>query len=138
MKDFLENPYLDKAWKYDIVLNYYKLVDSKNIEEYRELYELYSEISIYNRSWIRYFWKKKIINFFEKRFNILNIRHNILNIEFFENWNIFVEWTFNWKKEWNIIFGSFIDRFKINNNKIIFRKTDLIVDSENSWIIQID
>jgi len=138
MINFLENPYIDKAEKFDIVSNYYKLVDSEDIKEYRELYELYSEISIYNRSWIKYFWKKNIISFFETRFNTLAIKHNISNIQFFENWNIFVEWTFNWKKLWDLIFGNFIDRFKINNNKIIFRKTDLIVDSKKSGMIQID
>jgi hypothetical protein len=50
MQNVLINPYSEKSEKYNLILTYYKLVDSKNIEEYRDLYELYSDIAIYDRS----------------------------------------------------------------------------------------
>jgi len=129
---------IENKEKSNIILTYYKLVDNNKIDKYIELLELYSDDIVYDRAWVVYNWRKELRKFFENRFNILDIKHNILNIEFFENWDIFVEWTFDWEKEWKDIFWNFIDRFRINNNKIIFRKTYLIVDKENSWIIQIN
>ena len=40
-----------------IVSNYYKFVDSDNIEKYRDLYELYWDNITYDRSWNKYNWK---------------------------------------------------------------------------------
>jgi hypothetical protein len=138
MSDILLNPYIKKSENYDIILKYYKLVDSTNIEDYRDLYNLYSNISIYNRCWVSYFWKNKIITFFETRFNTLNIKHSILEINFFDNWEIFVRWSFIWKKQNTDISGNFIDIFNINNWKIVYRKTDLLFTNKESDIIQVD
>jgi hypothetical protein len=68
----------------------------------------------------------------------LNIKHNIKKIVFFDNLDIFVEGSFDWQKNLKNIYWNFIDVFKVNNWEVIYRKTDLIVNEKNSWIIQID
>jgi len=131
----LVNPYLEKSNKHDLVSNYYKFVDCKNIEEYRKIYDLFSNTAIYDRSWILYSWKNEIIDFFESRFSILNIEHYIENIRFFDNWDIFVTWSFNWYKNSEKVSWNFTDIFEINNWKIMYRKTNLLADEWNSKII---
>jgi len=122
----------EKIKKYDALKNYYRLVDSKEINEYGKLYDLFSDESIYDRAWDIYTWKQEIIDFFESRFPILDITHCIQSIEIKENKWI-VEWSYSWyrvdKETGNIaIAWAFIDLYDFwQDGKIIKRVTKLIV-----------
>lgn len=75
---------------------YYKLVDSKDINNYRELYSLYDDDIEYNRCDLSLKWKESFIDFFEERFKNLDIKHEIETIISKED-KVYVKGKFFWK-----------------------------------------